>query len=241
MLRVFFLALIAISGAFAASFEDNVKSLLESQGAKVSIIETITLKDSKDLVLTIVEIDSNAQRVPLFATKDGNTIIGLSNIFFTKSSSDEAAIKKALDSAMKYNENSQKIAAGKLIGALKPEQYITLKSAAKNPKTMFIVADPNCGYCREEFKKIDTRLKTHNVNIIMVGVLGEDSMKKAAHLVNNTTSAMSERDKMSALREIFSNNFKTPISVDTKAVEATTEFLFASGVIRGVPFIYEAE
>jgi len=59
--------------------------------------------------------------------------------------------------------------------------------------------------------------------------------------VNNTTSAMSERDKMSALREVFSKNFKAPSSIDTKAVEATTDFLFASGVIRGVPFVYESE
>lgn len=231
------------SSVFAASFEDNVKNLIEKQtSAKVNIISSADLKDSKNLKMVVVEIaDGSAQRVPMFATSDGNTIIGLSNIFFTASKADEDVVSKISDEVMAYNENGQKEAAGKLIKALSPDQYITLKSNAKNPKTYFIVADPNCGYCREELRNAEDKLKTHNINMIIVGILGEDSQKKAAYLMDNIKSSMSESDKLKGIREVFSSNFKAPAKIDVSKVMKTTESLFKTGVIRGVPYIYEVE
>ncbi len=231
------------SSVFAASFEDNVKNLIEKQtSAKVNIISSADLKDSKNLKMVVVEIaDGSAQRVPMFATSDGNTIIGLSNIFFTASKADEDVVSKISDEVMAYNENGQKEAAGKLIKALSPDQYITLKSNAKNPKTYFIVADPNCGYCREELRNVEDKLKTHNINMIIVGILGEDSQKKAAYLMDNIKSSMSESDKLKGIREVFSSNFKAPTKIDVSKVMKTTESLFKTGVIRGVPYIYEVE
>ena len=231
------------SSVFAASFEDNVKNLIEKQtSAKVNIISSADLKDSKNLKMVVVEIaDGSAQRVPMFATSDGNTIIGLSNIFFTASKADEDVVSKISDEVMAYNENGQKEAAGKLIKALSPDQYITLKSNAKNPKTYFIVADPNCGYCREELRNVEDKLKTHNINMIIVGILGEDSQKKAAYLMDNIKSSMSESDKLKGIREGFSSNFKAQAKIDVSKVMKTTESLFKTGVIRGVPYIYEVE
>lgn len=231
------------SSLFAASFEDNVKNLIEKQtSAKVNIVNSVDLKDSKNLKIVVIEIaDGSAQRVPMFATSDGNTIIGLSNLFFTASKSDEDIVSKVSNDTMAYNENGQKEAAGKLIKALSPDQYITLKSDAKNPKTYFILADPNCGYCREELRNIEDRLKTHNVNMVIVGILGEDSQKKAAYLMDNIKSNMSESAKLKGIREVFSSNFKAPSKIDTSKVSQTTESLFRTGVIRGVPYIYEVE
>ena len=240
MKRIVLLALLS-SGLFAASFEDNVKNLIEKQAnAKVNIVNSIDLKDSKNLKIVIVEIaEGSSQRVPMFVTSDGNTIIGLSNIFFTASKADEDIVSKATAETMAYNENASKAAAGKLIDALREEQYITLKSSAKNPKTYFIVADPNCGYCREELRNVEDKLKTHNVNMVIVGILGEDSQKKAAYLVDKVKSNMSEKEKLNGIREVFSANFKAPATIDTSKIEATTDSLFKTGVITGVPFIYE--
>lgn len=241
--KILLVSAMLLSSLFASSFEDNVKNLIEKQtSTKVNIINSVDLKDSKNLKMVIVEIaDGNAQRIPMFATSDGNTIIGLSNIFFTASKADEDIVSKAADEAMAYNENGQKEAAGKLIKALSSDQYITLKTNAKNPKTYFIVADPNCGYCREELRNIEDKLKTHNVNIVPVGILGEDSQKKAAYLMDNVKSSMSESDKLKGIREVFSPNFKAPEKIDVSKISKTTESLFKTGIIRGVPYIYEAE
>lgn len=224
----------------AASFEENIVNLIKSEAkTDVKIISSNDLKGNKDLKFVVIEIVSNSQRIPIFATKDGKMIIGLSNILFTSNKDDEKLISDTNKELMEYNETSQQVAAEKLINQLKPDQYITLKSSAKNPTITFIVADPNCGYCKEEFRNIDNRLKTSDVNIVLVGILGQDSLNKAAYAMNTIKSSMSEKEKLNALKEVFSNNFKAPQNVDTSAVRATTDFLFKSGVIRGTPFIYE--
>lgn len=240
MIKKILLVSAACLACVFGSFEDNVAKLIEKETqTKVKVISTSDLKSNKDIKLVVIEIENNSQRIPMLATKNGDLIIGLSNIMFSSSSADNEIIAKVAEESTKHNESSQQNAAGKLIDQLKPEQYVTLKSSAKNPGTYFIVADPNCGYCREEFKRVDEKLKTHNVNIIIVGILGEDSLKKAAYAVENIKSDMSEKDKLKKFKEIFSNSFKTPKSIDTAKVKETTEFLFKSGVIRGVPFIYE--
>lgn len=226
----------------AASFEDNLANIIKNETkTEVKVISSNDLKGSKDIKLAVVEIVANSQRIPVFATKDGKMVIGLSNILFTENKDDEDLIAKVSKDVMEYSQNAQQMAAGKLIEQLKPEQYITLKSSASNAKTTFIIADPNCGYCKEEFRNVDERLKTSNVNIVLVGILGQDSVKKAAYGVNKIKSSMSEKDKLNGLKEVFSNNFKAPKTIDTKAVEETTEFLFKGGVIRGTPFIYEVK
>lgn len=241
MVKKILLALaIVASGSFAASFDDNVKSMIKKEtSTDVRVVEKVNLKSSKDLVFVVIEVADNTERVPLFVTKDGNTIIGLSNIFFTNSEADKDAINKAIENTLAHNENSKKAGIENLIKSLKPEQYITLKSSAKNPKTYFIVSDPNCGYCREELKNVNDKLKTHNVNLVVVGILGEDSQKKSAYLMNKVNSKMSEKDKLNEIREVFSPNFKAPKTIDTSSIQKTTESLFKSGMITGVPYIHE--
>ncbi|MGX3012213.1 hypothetical protein ACWIUD_11820 [Helicobacter sp. 23-1044] len=226
----------------AASFEDNLTKLIEKQTqTQVKIVSKSDLKSSKDLKFVVIQLDGSKQQIPLFATKNGDMIIGLSNIFLTNIKGDEDIISKKVAEVEAHNESAQSIVVGELIKQLKPEQFITLKSKAKNAPTTFIIADPNCGYCKEEFRKIDERLKTQNVNMVMVGILGEDSLKKAAWVVSKVKSADTERTKLNALKEVFSNNFKAPKNIDTTAVKGTSEFLFKSGAIRGVPYIYEAK
>lgn len=239
---IFSLVFLGLSALGAASFEQNLTNLIEKQTqTSIKIVSQSDLKSSKDLKFVVIEIVNNAQRIPLFATKNGETIIGLSNIFFTNAKADEELIGKQIAEIESHNENSQSIAAGALIKQLKDSQYISLKSSAKNAPTTFIIADPNCGYCKEEFRKIDERLKTQNVNMVMVGILGEDSLKKAASVMSKVKSSDKEKTKLNALKEVFSNNFKAPKSIDTTAIKETSDFLFKSGVIRGVPYIYEVK
>lgn len=239
---IFSLVFLGVGALSAASFEQNLTNLIEEETAtKVKIISKSDLKSSKDLKFVIIELEGNMQRIPLFATKNGDMIIGLSNIFLTSAKADEDLVAKNSAELQEYNESAQTRAAGVLIEQLKPEQYISLKSSAKNAPTTFIIADPNCGYCKEEFRKIDERLKTQNVNIVMVGILGEDSLKKAASVISKVKSSDKEKTKLNALKEVFSNNFKAPKSIDTTAIKETSDFLFKSGVIRGVPYIYEVK
>lgn len=241
-MRVILFSLIFFGLVNAASFDEKIANLIQQQtGIAVKIIFKSDLKSGKDLKLVIIELDATKQRIPIFVTKNADTIIGMSNIFFTNNDSDKNIIEDKIKELESYNENIQNIVAGELIKQLKPEQFITLKSKAKNAKTVFIIADPNCGYCKEEFRNIDERLKTQNVNMVIVGILGEDSIKKAAWVVDKVKSSDSEKTKLNALKEVFSSTFKAPKNINTTKVKETTDFLFKGGAIRGVPYIYEVK
>lgn len=240
MKRVFFSIFFVISFSFSASFEDTIKDLIEKQtGTKINVISTQDFKDNKNLKIAVIEVLNNAQQLPVIVTKDGGMVIGISNIFFTSSSNDESIVKNIADKINENNKNSQQKAASNIIKDLKSSQYVSIKSTAKNPKTYFIISDPNCGYCREELKSIDEKLKTHNVNMVPVGMLGEDSAKKSAYILSKVSSNMSSEDKVKLFRDVYSSSFKTPKNIDTSTISETTKFIFSTGVINGVPFIYE--
>lgn len=240
MKKVFFSVFCFVSFSFSASFEETVKSLIEKQtDTKVNVVMTKDFKDNKNLKIAVIEIENNAQQLPILATKDGSMIVGISNIFFTSSSSDESIVKDIADKILENNKNSQQKAASGIIKELKPEQYVSIQSNTNSKKTYFIVSDPNCGYCREELKNIDEKLKTHNVNLVPVGMLGEDSAKKSAYILSKVSSNMNSKDKVKLLREVYSNNFKSPKNIDVSKVSETTKFIFSTGIINGVPFIYE--
>lgn len=235
LLSIFFIA-----NLLSASFEDNIKSLIEKNtDAKIKVVSTHDLKDNKDLKIVVIEIEGNFEQLPIIATKDGNMIIGMSNIFFTNSSNDEGIVKELSNKILKSNQDSQQKAASNIIKGLTKEQYVSIKSSAKNAKTYFIISDPNCGYCREELKDIDNKLKTHNVNMVPVGMLGEDSEKRSTYILNKITTNMSDKDKVKLFKEVYSNSFKSPKTIDTSKVKDTTKYIFSKGVINGVPFIYE--
>lgn len=240
MKKVFFSVFCFVSFSFSASFEETVKSLIEKQtDTKVNVVMTKDFKDNKNLKIAVIEIENNAQQLPILATKDGSMIVGISNIFFTSSSSDESIVKDIADKILENNKNSQQKAASGIIKELKPEQYVSIQSNTNSKKTYFIVSDPNCGYCRDELKNIDEKLKTHNVNLVPVGMLGEDSAKKSAYILSKVSSNMNSKDKVKLLREVYSNNFKSPKNIDVSKVSETTKFIFSTGIINGVPFIYE--
>lgn len=228
---------ILLCGASFAAFEDEVKSLLEAEmDMSVNIISVREL--NKDFKVVLVKIGKSNEIVPLLATKNGREVI-VAQALLSKDAKTTESYLKIINEVMTQNKESGAAEAGKLIKQLKSEQYIALKSEAKNAKTMFIVSDPNCGYCKNEFRQIDEKLKTHNINMVMVGILGEDSLKKSAYAFSKLNAKSSQGDKMNVLKEIFSANFKAPKNIDTSKIKATNELLFSTGAIRGVPYIYE--
>ena len=240
MKKILFCTSCIVSLVFSASFEDAIKKLIEEQtGTEINVVKTQSFKDNKNLMIAVVEIADNYQQLPIVATKDGSMVIGLSNIFFTSSSEDENIVKGVVDEMNENNKDSQQKAASSIIKELKADQYISIKSSAKNAKTYFIISDPNCGYCREELKNIHEKLKTHNVNMVPVGMLGEDSAKKSAYIFSKVSSSMSNKDKIKLFEEVYSNKFKAPKDIDTSKISDTTKSIFSTGIINGVPFIYE--
>ena len=224
----------------AGSYEDNIKSIIEKEtSTKINVVKYKDFKDNKALRVAVIEIENELQQIPVITNKEGDMIIGLSNLFFTKSINDENIVKEIANEILANNENKEQKAAAPIIEKLQPNEYVSIKSDAKDPKTYFIISDPNCGYCREELRRVEEKLKTHNINMVVVGMLGEDSLKRSAYILSKVNDNMNNAEKLKIIRDAYSNNFKTPKTIDTSKVKTTTDGIFSSGVIRGTPFIYE--
>lgn len=69
--------------------QDNLVSVIEKQtNKKVRILEIKPLKSGQDLKMVVIEDPDTKYNIPLVVSKDGNLVIGLSNIFFSNKSDD---------------------------------------------------------------------------------------------------------------------------------------------------------
>ncbi|GAA6916279.1 protein disulfide-isomerase DsbK [Helicobacter pylori] len=230
--------------------QDNLVSVIEKQtNKKVRILEIKPLKSSQDLKMVVIEDPDTKYNIPLVVSKDGNLIIGLSNIFFSNKSDDVQLVAETNQKVQALNATQQNSAKLNAIFNEIPADYaIELPSTnAKNKdKILYIVSDPMCPHCQKELTKLRDHLKENTVRMVVVGWLGVNSAKKAALIQEEMAKARargaSVEDKISILEKIYSTQYdinaqKEPEDLRTK-VENTTKKIFESGVIKGVPFLY---
>lgn len=230
--------------------QDNLVSVIEKQtNKKVRILEIKPLKSSQDLKMVVIEDPDTKYNIPLVVSKDGNLIIGLSNIFFSNKSDDVQLVAETNQKVQALNATQQNSAKLNAIFNEIPADYaIELPSTnAKNKdKILYIVSDPMCPHCQKELTKLRDHLKENTVRMVVVGWLGVNSAKKAALIQEEMAKARargaSVEDKISILEKIYSTQYdinaqKEPEDLRTK-VENTTKKIFESGMIKGVPFLY---
>lgn len=239
-----FLTILALSLSIAqADTKSNIEKLLQTQAnQKVSVLKIEPLKSNSDYNIAIVETLDTKYRIPVFTTKDGNIIIGLSNVFFSLNAEDEKTVNDIYETTKNYNDNlalSAKL--NPLFESIPADSIVDLSSTTKdNKKILYIVSDPMCPHCQEELKHIDERLKDANVRMIPVGMLGQKSAEKSAYILEHIKSAKTLKDKIALLNKVYNPSF-VPGNVDSKdirKVQATTSKIFDSGLIKGTPFLY---
>lgn len=230
--------------------QDNLVSVIEKQtNKKVRVLEIKPLKSSQDLKVVVIEDPDTKYNIPLVVSKDGNLVIGLSNIFFSNKSDDVqlvAQINQKVQALNATQQNSAKLNA--IFNEIPADYAIELPStnAENKDKILYIVSDPMCPHCQKELTKLRDHLKENTVRMVVVGWLGVNSAKKAALIQEEMAKARargaSVEDKISILEKIYSTQYdinaqKEPEDLRTK-VENTTKKIFESGVIKGVPFLY---
>ena len=146
MKKIMCMLTIAANITFAGSYEDTIKSIIEKEtNTKINVIKYKDFKDNKGLRVAVIEIENELQQIPIITNDKGDMIVGLSNLFFTKSMDDENIVKEIANEIMANNESKEQKAAAPIIDKLQPSEYISMKSEAKDAKTYFIISDPNCG------------------------------------------------------------------------------------------------
>lgn len=179
---------------------------------------------------------------PVIVSQDGKYFIGLSNVMnFDKDDSKMITeeINKAGEAKMKADKKELK----KLFSGFKESDFVALKGEGKDLPTKIVVTDPDCPYCRKHLEEIESELKSANIKFIFAPVHDEEAFIKAQLILNESAKVKDSDKKIAILRKYYKDIKLSDKEkkTDIKQVKFTTERIFGSGLIRGVPFIFDLE
>lgn len=221
-------------------FEKNIQDLIKTKmNVDVKVISIKDLPDLKDLKVVTIETPQK-QRFPLFVNKNGTTIIGFSNIFLTKDTKSEELIVQTTQELQKFNESAREAQIAELFKSFSNEDFIKLDS--KKDKTLIIVTDPECPYCRAELKRIHEKLKEANIKLIFAPVHDKSAFIKAELIMQQAKNAKSNDEIIAILNKYFDEKYQLSEEekkIEPKRIQENTNKIFSTGLIRGVPFIFE--
>ena len=238
-------ALLLLPSAFAG-MESNLAALLQSRaGTVIKIVKVYDLESFKGVKFVSIEEIASSQRYPIFASSEGNSVIGYSNLFFSDSEKDNATIQDALKEIQNHNKGAKDKKLSEIFSQIPEKHYINLQSTGKNvSKTTVVITDPECPYCRGELKNIEEKLKETNIKILLAPVHARSAFIKSQIAMDRAANAKSDKERISILREVYAENYKIPEKardMKTPLIDENVEKVYSNGLIRGVPFIFEMQ
>ncbi|AWK61628.1 conserved hypothetical protein [Helicobacter cinaedi PAGU611] len=221
--------LCALSVAYSAADKAELQKTLQANSVQGSIISSSDLASG----LSMIIIDVNNQQVPFLATNDGKFIFEPNALLIQ-----DKAVQTKIQGFYKdfYEKEKAKINI-KLQEVFKKQSanVFHFKSQKNGVKTIYVVSDANCPYCQKEFANLNKRLEDANVELLVVGFLGEDSMLKAANALKNKSG--NQAKDIAMLAKLYEPKRKAT-SMDTKLAQELTQAVADTGV-RSVPYIIE--
>lgn len=70
-----------------------------------------------------------------------------------------------------------------------------------------MVLDPNCPYCKNEIEKLEEYTKDSTLVLMIVGILKQSSIDKAAAFTKLIQSAKAKNEQIAVLKRVFDKNF----------------------------------
>lgn len=232
---------ICATQAMADSFANTLRATIKSNTKQdVLILKIQDLKSSPEVKLVLIQ--AGGMKVPIFASKDGKVIMGVSNVFFASDSGDVASVSNAIK--QNTNEKPDDTNVKELFKRLGKDEFIILQSSNPNEKKItYIVSDPSCSGCQKELSKIEDRLKDSHVYMLLVGFVGQDSPIKSSMLRDRLLNVKDNATKLKILREVYTPQYKIPanyMNIDIKDIMKINQRVVEAG-IKSVPFVYEMD
>lgn len=218
-------------------YADNaaITEVFKSRGYDVKIIST---QDSgiKDFEFVIVAQENFW--IPFLASQSKKVLIGVTPD--TILSEDSGFSKHLTETIQKVRDHNQTITDNAVVAIFEKYKINVVHFAGKNAKSEYLVLDINCPHCQTEItQNFAKRLKSGaNVYVLVAGILGMDSAKKAATFYQEIESKKSDKEKQDYINEVFSKGIKPKDNIDITRIMNITIELGAAG-LRGVPYVIE--
>lgn len=244
MKRIALLSLALSSLVFAEdkAYQEKIGKLVsEKTQREISVKNVFPLDGSKDLKVAILYDKQDKAEIAVLATQDGNIIVGLSNIFLSKSDKDLAILADAYQATQPKITPPKPEVLDKFFSSISQDRMITFASTNKDAKqTYYIISDPRCPACQRELDDVEKKLQTGDVKMVLVSFLGEESAYKAKLIYSKLAKIKDDAVKLKIMREIYSPDYRlTPKDKkqDIKMIEQNSQESLKAG-IKSVPFIH---
>lgn len=243
MLMKKIIAILACGLTFAsAALEENFKKSIKD----MTDVE-VEVEFKKELVsfpsmYFVIGKTKGGDIFPVIVSKEGEYFIGLSNVL-KLSNVDTQMMQEALNQAQKEKEARDSKVLKELFSGFKESDFLYLKGASENLPTKIVVSDPDCPYCREHLKGIDQELKEANIKMIFAPIHEKEAFIKSQLIMSEAAKLKKDdtKGKVAILNKYFKDIALSnkELKTDYSQITRNTEKVFKSGVIKGVPFIYE--
>ncbi|MGP1450161.1 MAG: thiol peroxidase [Wolinella sp.] len=231
---------------FAGTFEENLaKNIAEAARVDAKVISHITLSSLNNLKLALVQT-SDGNLFPIYASEDGMSFVGFTPVMklSDKDSSQVDGMMEELNKLQAKRESEDQVKLVKLFSEIPGDRTLLIKSSSRNAKkTLVIVSDPECPYCKRELDEIEERLKEANIRMIFAPVHDDSAYIKSQLIMNEAKKLKADDSKgrIEIMRKYFGDVklSETDAKIDFSMIKANAEQIFKSGLIRGVPFVFE--
>ncbi|PAF46257.1 hypothetical protein BKH46_08435 [Helicobacter sp. 12S02634-8] len=212
--------LLLFSLLWAESLEKKAEqTILKKTNTQVKVLE---LKDMGIKKLSIGVLEISGKQVPILVSNDGETILGVPEIFLSNNEEVLNTAKKTIADIENYNSRGKQQRLLESFKDRKDNEVFLTSTGKKTNQTTYIVTDPNCPYCRDEMGRIDSVLQTSNVVLILVGIIGhEDSEIKSANILEAKDRILKEKlpkkeqeaKILSMIKEVYFGNQKPNLNL----------------------------
>ncbi len=231
-MRLFFITIIfSMSYVFAQNNNAKIQSLLKERTTMDFKVISNDVAPLNGASFVVVESPSG-ERLALLVSQDGSYIIPLADGITTINT--QNALKIALDNVNGYNKNMKDKNVLALFQKHK-NSVLRIPANAVTQKTTYMILDTTCPYCLQEILRLEEYLNKGNLEVLIVGILGQKAYNRAAGYYSEFPHAKTKEQKISLLKKIFEINY-TPKNLNEKLAKEITEDIIAAGV-QGVPYL----
>ncbi|WP_395002232.1 hypothetical protein [uncultured Helicobacter sp.] len=234
-MRAFITLVAAICVALGAQNpQERIQSLLDSKKIPAKVVSTQDL--GHNLRAVVVEHTQNGERIMLFSSSDGAVLFNVGELMWSEDNAFLGKLERISTEFEKAQKARVDSAALELFNTHK-DAVMSFKAKKPTTNTLYIISDPMCPYCLKELENLPSRLESSNVKMLVVGFLGEDSLKKASEILSQKSS--DERKNLALLQKIYDKNYKPKDTKNPKVLEISQAV--AQAGVHSVPYLIESK
>lgn len=229
------LSIIGLSiSAYTALAQDSNKAVQKLLKERTNLDFKVVSNTKEQLQgASFVVVESpNKERLALLVSQDGTYIIPLTDGISSNNTNN--ALKLGLDGINQYNKNMKDFNVLALFQKYN-NAVLKIPSAKTTQSTMYMILDTTCPYCLQEVAHLDDYLKEANLEILMVGILGQKAHNRTAGYYQELSNIKTREQKIALIKKVFRADY-APKTGNNELATQISESSLAAGV-QGVPYI----